>query len=99
MSLRKFISFGFVLGTLFALGSATLPAVHAASTILVNDPGDTTGPCSTTGTGTCTLRDAITFANASAGGDTIHFDISGTITLGAPLPAIQETPSSSLTID
>ena len=29
--------------------------------------GDSSGACATTGTGTCTLRDAMTYANARAG--------------------------------
>ena len=36
----------------------------------------------------CTLRAAIQQANATAGDDTITFDVTGTITLGSSLPAI-----------
>ncbi|HYX20244.1 MAG TPA: IPT/TIG domain-containing protein [Thermoanaerobaculia bacterium] len=62
----------------------------------MTDAGDTTGSCATTGTGTCTLRDAITYANAHPG-TTIAFNISGagvhTIMPGASaaLPAIIAT--------
>jgi CSLREA domain-containing protein len=71
-----------------------LPA-HAAS-IVVNDAGDTaTGDCANPAA-TCTLRDAITFANSNAGADTITFSISNdTIFLGSTLPPISE----DLTID
>jgi CSLREA domain-containing protein len=55
------------------------------ATIVVNDLGDTSGTCATTGTGTCTLRDAITFANGHAGADTITFSTSGTILLASTL--------------
>ena len=55
------------------------------ATIVVNDLGDTSGSCATTGTGTCTLRDAITFANSHAGADTITFSTSGTIILASTL--------------
>jgi len=45
-----------------------------AATIVVNDTSDTLhGQCATTGTGVCSLRDAITFANANPGLDAIHF--------------------------
>jgi hypothetical protein len=46
-----------------------------AATILVNDTTDTihSPGCATTGTGTCSLRDAIIFSNANAGTDTITF--------------------------
>ncbi|HYX22369.1 MAG TPA: hypothetical protein VFA98_16115, partial [Thermoanaerobaculia bacterium] len=63
----------------------------AAATVTVTDTGDSTGACSTTGTGTCTLRDAITFANANSG-STIAFNISGagvhTITPAGDYPNI-----------
>jgi hypothetical protein len=46
-----------------------------AATILVNDTTDTihSPGCATTGTVTCSLRDAIIFSNANAGTDTITF--------------------------
>jgi CSLREA domain-containing protein len=69
--------------------------VQASTRIVVNSTADTIGPCATTGTGTCTLRDAITFANSinEPGPESIEiaFDLSifgQTITLGSPLPAI-----------
>jgi hypothetical protein len=67
-----------------------------AATIVVNDPGDVLHSvgCATTGTGTCTLRDAITFANANPGPDTIHFAFAGpgvqTISVTSELPRIQD---------
>ena len=68
--------------------------VADAATITVNslaDPG---------GQGICALRDAITAANTEAsfngcaaggGNDTIVFSVTGTITLGGPLPAVANT--------
>jgi CSLREA domain-containing protein len=62
-----------------------------AATVTVNDTGDSTGTCATTGTGTCTLRDAITYANANTG-STIAFNIAGagvhTITPATDYPNI-----------
>src|SRR5262245_58831081 len=51
-----------------------------AATVVVNDASDTlhSSGCAAFGTGTCTLRDAITFANANAGADVVQFDIAGT---------------------
>lgn len=75
----------------------------AATTVTVNDAGDVlhSPGCATTGTGTCTLRDAITFANVNAGHDTIAFAIAGagvhTITPATALPAL--TDASGATID
>lgn len=84
-----------LLGLLVLVGLFAPPA--RATGIVVNDTGDTLNSpgCATTGTGTCTLRDAITFANANSGGDVITFSVSGTISLGSALPAIDDT----LTID
>lgn len=77
--------------------SACLAAVEAAPGIVVTsaaDPGS--GGCTA---GECTLREAITLANAQPGADLIRFDISGEgpfrITLQTALPAITE----ALTID
>lgn len=72
--------------------------VPAAATFTVNSTGDTPdatpgdGACND-GTGNCTLRAAIMQANATGGGDTINFDISGpkTITPTSPLPVITDT--------
>jgi CSLREA domain-containing protein len=69
-----------------------------AATLTVNTTADSTDPSGSCGSGTCSLRDAITQANADAAGDTITFSSSatGTITLtSGPLPAITQ----SLTIE
>jgi len=79
-----------------ALALALAGAVPAYATgIVVNDLGDATGTCATTGTGTCTLRDAMTFASSNAGPDSITFGVSGTIKLGSTLPVVDDP----LTID
>jgi hypothetical protein len=68
----------------------------AAATITVNDASDTlhSPGCATTGTGTCSLRDAITFSNANGGAAAIHFGISGagvhTISPATALPSITD---------
>jgi CSLREA domain-containing protein len=66
----------------------------AATTVTVNDGGDSTNSCATTGAGTCTLRDAITYANTNSG-STIAFDISGagvqTINPASAYPQITAT--------
>jgi CSLREA domain-containing protein len=74
-----------------------LAASSAADTFVVNntaDPGN--GVCDALG---CTLREAITSANANPGADTISFNIAGsgvrTISPGSPLPDITE----AVTID
>ena len=81
---------------LFVTVLASSPA-HAASTFTVNstaDPG--TGSCDAT---ECTLREAITSANATVGTDTINFNIPGsgvkTISPASGLPTITE----AVTID
>jgi hypothetical protein len=53
----------------------TLVMAMAATTITVNDATDTihSPGCATTGTGTCSLRDAVIFSNANAGADMIVF--------------------------
>lgn len=80
---------------LLALSAQAVPA--GAVGILVNDFTDTAHPagCAATGTGTCSLQDAINFANANSGDDEITFSTSGTIPLSATLPIINDT----LTID
>jgi hypothetical protein len=84
--MRRFLRVFSVLGF---VGSPLL-----AATVTVNDAGDSTNACATTGTGTCTLRDAITFANANAG-STIAFGIAGagvhTIAPASALPEITAT--------
>jgi len=51
-----------------------LSGIGAPDDVLVNDSGDALHDpgCALTGTGTCTLRDAITFANGHAGRDVIR---------------------------
>src|SRR6476469_3972879 len=45
-------------------------AVHAAThTVSVNTSADTLNDCSTTGTGTCSLRDSVRFANTKTSAD------------------------------
>ena len=92
--LQKLLQLLISLG-LFA-GLALSPAQPAyAATYTVNslaDPGD--GVCGAS----CTLREAITAANATAAADTIQISISGTITLTASLPGIEAT-GGKLTID
>ena len=87
---RSILTFTLVLSA--AAGAST------AATVTVNDSGDTTNPCATTGTGTCTLRDAITYANANAG-STIAFNIAGagvhTISPASALPEL----TAAVTID
>src|SRR5262249_31340961 len=77
---------------------AAASTTASAGTVTVNDSGDSSNPCATTGTGTCTLRDAITYANANAG-STVAFGISGsgvhTMTPASALPAI----TAAVTID
>ncbi len=71
-----------------------------AGAIVVNDASDAlhSPGCATSGTGTCTLRDAITFANATVV-DKVHFAIPGsgvhTIKLDSDLPTV----TGELTID
>ena len=76
-------------GALFAFGLSALPL--SAAIVTVNDSGDSTNACATTGAGTCTLRDAMTYANANPF-TAIHFSISGagvhTIAPGSALPTI-----------
>ncbi len=64
-------------GTVSALVLWLGVTVGRASTIVVNDSADTlhSPGCATTGLGTCSLRDAILFANATPGADTISFAI------------------------
>ncbi len=63
----------------------------SAATVTVNDAGDSMNPCATTGLGTCTLRDALTFANANSG-SIVAFAISGsgvhTIQPASPYPSL-----------
>ncbi len=61
----------------------------------LDEPGY--GFCDYAPLGDCTLREAISAANALAGANTITFSVSGTIPLGATLPNIADT--AGLTID
>jgi hypothetical protein len=63
-----------------AIGLALLQGVGLAATVVVNDDSSTLHDpgCAVTGTGTCSLADAVAFANANAGADAIHFAIEGT---------------------
>jgi hypothetical protein len=78
--------------------AAGIPTAAAAATVTVTDSGDSANACATTGVGTCTLRDAITYADANSG-TVIHFGISGagvhTISPATPLPTI----TKGMTID
>src|SRR6185369_11039865 len=68
-------------------------AMFAANTV-VTTASDTSSACAATGTGTCSLRDAITFANTNPGIDTIMFSIGTgpqTIRPLSPLPPITDT--------
>jgi IPT/TIG domain/S-layer homology domain len=79
-------------------GLVVFAAGLSAATVTVNDAGDATHGCATTGTGTCSLRDALSFANANSG-STVAFSISGsgvhTIQPATPYPALLAT----MTID
>jgi hypothetical protein len=72
-------------------GLVLFAARLSAATVTVNDAGDVTHACATTGAGTCSLRDALTFAVANAG-STVAFNISGagvhTIQPATPLPGL-----------
>jgi CSLREA domain-containing protein len=87
---------GVLLGTLAAIACA---GSAQAATITVNSTGDTAAADAQ-----CTLREAITAAESDAatggcaagsGADTISFSVTGTITVGSPLPTV----TKDLTID
>jgi hypothetical protein len=84
---------------LAALLLAAMPC--GAATIVVTDASDAlhADGCAATGTGACTLRDAITFANSRAGSDLIRFALPGggahVIAPTAALPKVTD----SITID
>jgi hypothetical protein len=73
-------------------------AVGRASTIVVNDSGDAVHSpgCATTGLGTCSLRDAILFANANPGTDTISFSIGTGLKTIMPLTALPDISEAVL---
>ncbi|HYX20318.1 MAG TPA: hypothetical protein VFA98_05685, partial [Thermoanaerobaculia bacterium] len=85
-----------LLATILLLDSGT--AFGGGPTITVNDAGDTTNACATTGAGTCTLRDAMTYANAHAG-STIAFDIAGSGVQTITPQSIYPTITAPVTID
>src|SRR6266567_5068352 len=64
---------------LIPLAQLALATALSANQIIVNDQSDTVHSpgCATTGLGTCTLHDAILFANDHQGPDTILFAIPG----------------------
>jgi CSLREA domain-containing protein len=62
-----------LLSTLLFYGNA-----RAATIYVVNTTADLDGACEAIAVGDCSLREAITAANASVGTDTIEFDITGT---------------------
>ncbi len=78
-------------GTLLAaLGLlSSLPLL--AQSVIVNDAGDSVHACAVSGTGACSLRDAILYANATPG-TSIQFNIPGngvhTISPATALPVI-----------
>ncbi|MCA8936032.1 MAG: hypothetical protein KDB68_07485, partial [Planctomycetes bacterium] len=72
-----------ILVSLFAVCAGGL---SAQTTFTVSNTNDS---------GTGSLRDAITQANATTGADTIQFGVTGTITLTSALPVISE----NITID
>ncbi|MBN1874474.1 MAG: right-handed parallel beta-helix repeat-containing protein [Anaerolineae bacterium] len=94
---RSIISMGMALGLALALlfmGSMSLlakpieldnsrapTAPSAVVTVTVNTLDDTVGTCSTTGTGTCSLRDAINYANLGANSVVVTFTQSGVISI------------------
>jgi hypothetical protein len=59
------------------VGAAAASAPAPAATIVVKTKLDTASQCATTGTGNCSLRDAIRYANSHLGLDEIHFKIPG----------------------
>ncbi|RLT37144.1 MAG: CSLREA domain-containing protein [Chloroflexi bacterium] len=77
------------------IGSYEANVAGTPTAYVVNSNADhDDGVCDVFGTGTgfqdCTLREAITLANANIAPDTITFSLSTVITLGAPLPAIDD---------
>ncbi len=88
-----------------AIGLITInggePATAAAVTVVVTDAGDGVHACAANGGGTCSLRDAILFANSNPGHDTITFNIPGlgvhVIRPLAALPALSDI--DGVTID
>jgi len=92
------IAFIFLLASAFVFALILAQSTRAGRVVgfLVESDGDSGAAVATCGASDgCTLRQAITLANNSAGADTITFAGDYTITLGANLPAI----TSTMTID
>lgn len=68
------------------------PTVGLTYSITVNDAGDALHApgCATTGTGTCTLRDAITYANSNGGADIVFSPPGMKIQPTSALPVITQ---------
>lgn len=81
----------FVLLGLLVLPAPISPVAHAAGYVVTKTADTNDGTCDSD----CSLREAITVTNVPTGADTITFSVSGSITLGSPLPAIDD----DLTID
>src|SRR5262249_38093714 len=71
-----------LISVVFLFGAATTQAQFVNST---GDPGD--GICDSS---ECTLREAITAANANPGVEAIAIKVTGTINLASPLPDITD---------
>jgi CSLREA domain-containing protein len=80
--------------------SATFSGLYAyIAPVTVTTSSDTTNPCATSGTGTCSLRDAVTFANNNDS-TPIAFNLPNpsTITLTGGTLALTRTTGSGTTI-
>ena len=90
---------------LFLFFAFANPLGAAAANVIVNSNGDfrDLGPCATVGTGNCTLREAITFANNNDN-TTITFNLSNPaliVLTGAifdPMPPLTRTTGTGTTI-
>ena len=80
------------------MGAVPLP-VRAATTYIVGSTADTTGGgnCTVPANTTCTLRDAVGFTNAGAGGDTITFNLAAGSTITLASAELSLTQSVSIT--
>src|SRR5829696_11447 len=83
----KALAAGLLVAGMMAMSLMPAPAVHAATTFVVNDTRDSPDASGASGTcdidvfndgNQCTLRAAIQQANATSGADTINFNIPGT---------------------
>ncbi len=89
-------------GVAFASWSVLVSLPARAAVIVVNDSSDiahTGGGCVDTGMGSCTLRDAISFATANPGYDEVHFAIPGAGVHTIVLDSGLENLAGELTID